>query len=54
MRLVLVEALKSFDNTVKGEHLWLPMDERTAHLIVMYYLRLLWDPAWEDPCPSPE
>ena len=54
MRLVQVMALKSFDNITKDQVLWVPMDERTAHLIVMYYLRLLWDPAWEEPCPSPE
>lgn len=54
MRVVLVEALKAFDQFTKGEQYWVPMDERIANLIVMYYLRLLWDPAWEEPCPSPE
>lgn len=54
MRMVLVMALKTFDDFTIGDRRWLPMDERTAHLIVMYYLRLMWDPAWEEPCPSPE
>lgn len=54
MRLVLVCPLKSFDQFTKDEPHWVYMDERTANLIVLQYFKLLWDPAWEEPCHSPE
>ena len=45
-RLVLVQALKAFDNHDMGEIFPVPMNQATAHLIVVHYLRLLDDPAW--------
>jgi hypothetical protein len=47
MRLVLVEPLKSFDDFQAGVPRWVEMTERTANLIVLNYLRLLWDPVWD-------
>lgn len=49
MRLILVMPLKSFDDYVKDEPRWAQMTERIAHLVANYYLRVLWDPAWEWP-----
>ena len=49
MRLVLVGALKSFDDIREGEVRTLYMTERVASLIVDGYLRLLFDPALEYP-----
>jgi hypothetical protein len=45
-RLVLVQALKAFNNHGVGEIYVVPMTQATAHLIVVNYLRLLDDPAW--------
>jgi hypothetical protein len=45
-RLVVVQALKAFDNHYVGEVFLAPMNEATAHLVVGFYLRLLDDPAW--------
>lgn len=47
MRQVLVRALKNFDGWEVGDERWVPMDRRTAHLIVGNYFHLLWDPTWE-------
>jgi hypothetical protein len=47
MRLVLVRALKHFDQYVLGQDYWVPMTESVAHLIVDNYFRLLQDPGWE-------
>lgn len=47
MRLVLVCALKNFDGWEVDEERWVELNARTAHLIVGNYLRLLWDPTWE-------
>ncbi len=48
MRVVAVQALKSFDDFVAGEVYWLQMTERLAHLIVGLYFRLIYDPGPED------
>jgi hypothetical protein len=48
MRIVCVQALKSFDDFVAGEVYWLQMTETLAHLIVNHYLRLLHDTGPED------
>lgn len=48
MRIVAVQALKSFDDFVAGEVYWLEMSERLAHLIVGFYLRILHDSGPED------
>ena len=45
-RLVVVQALKAFDNHEVGEIFSTPMTESVAHLIVSHYLRLLGDPVW--------
>lgn len=47
MRLVLVGALKSFDDIREGDVRTLYMTERIASLIVDGYLKLLFDPALE-------
>lgn len=47
-RLVLVQALKAFDNHSVGDVFLAPMSEGVAHLIVSHYLRLLEDPAWRE------
>ena len=49
MRLVLVGALKSFDDIREGEVRTLYMTQRVASLIVDGYLKLLFDPALEYP-----
>lgn len=54
MRMVLVLPLKSFNEFTRDQPHWVWMDQRTAELIVIGYFKLLWDPAWEEPCPSPE
>ena len=48
MRLVLVVPLKHFDDFEVGVPRWVYMTERIANLIVLNYLRLLWDPRWGD------
>lgn len=60
-RLVVVQALKAYDNHSVGDIFPLPMSQATAHLIVSHYLRLLEDPAWKtadgdgetEPSPDP-
>lgn len=47
-RLVVVEALKTYDTHPMGDIFLAPMNEATAHLIVSGYLRLLDDPAWRE------
>lgn len=54
MRMVLVLPLKSFNEFTRDQPHWVWMDQRTAELIVIGYFKLLWDPAWEESCPSPE
>ena len=49
MRLVLVGALKSFNDFREGDVRSLYMTEQVASLIVDGYLRLLFDPALEYP-----
>lgn len=46
MRMVLVVAMKSFDQYEKGQEYWVLMTERTANLIVNMYFQVIWDPAW--------
>ena len=46
-RLCKVVPLKSFDDFTVGEPRLVLMTERIANLIVLDYLRLLWDEAWE-------
>jgi hypothetical protein len=45
-RLVLVEALKLFDDYRPGQFYWLPMSDALAHLICSHYFTLWHDPAW--------
>jgi hypothetical protein len=47
MRLVLVVPMKTFDDFERDVPRWVYMTERTANLIVLHYLRLVWDPAWD-------
>lgn len=49
MRLVLVGALKSFNDLREGDVRTLYMTEQVASLIVDGYLKLLFDPALEHP-----
>lgn len=56
-RLVVVQALKAYDNHYVGEIFLAPMAEGLAHLIVAHYLRLLDDPQWHESSstePKPE
>lgn len=56
-RLVVVQALKAFDNHEVDEIFSAPMTEGVAHLIVSHYLRLLGDPVWQQSAstePRPE
>lgn len=46
MRLVLVVPMKSFNEYVKGEAVWVRLTETVAHLIANDYLRLMWDTSW--------
>jgi hypothetical protein len=48
MRLVVVTALKSFDAFREGDTTAVYMTPGVASLIVNDYLRLIWDPAWEE------
>ena len=47
MRLVLVIPMKTFDDFERDVPRWVYMTEPTANLIVLNYLRLVWDPAWD-------
>jgi hypothetical protein len=49
MRLVLVIPMKSFDDFERDVPRWVYLTERIANLIVLNYLRLVWDPAWNAP-----
>jgi hypothetical protein len=47
-RLVVVCALKAYDNHEVGDVFVVPMTQATAHLVVSHYLRLVDDPAWHE------
>lgn len=46
-RVVMVRAMKNFDNHEVGDVFCTTMTESTAHLVVGGYLQLLEDPAWQ-------